>query len=104
MMARQEAGLHKRKLAQGLYSLRTQKWELENNSKQPTINRRSDSLKKSQLTLFHGVDEGGNGVNEDDVEWEPIKVIKGPCDSDTPVMGYGGGGWFTPPSGQFMIK
>jgi hypothetical protein len=41
---------------------------LENNSRQPTNlteKRESDSLNKSQLTLFHGVDEGGVFVDED---------------------------------------
>ncbi len=41
---------------------------MENNSRQPTNltkKRQSDSLNKSQLTLFHGVDEGGVVVDED---------------------------------------
>jgi hypothetical protein len=44
---------------------------LENNSRQPTNlteNRQSDSLNQSQLTLFHGVYEGGVVVDEDDDE------------------------------------
>jgi hypothetical protein len=43
--------------------------ELENNSRQPeyfTKKRQSDNLNNSQLTLSHGVDEGGVVVDEDD--------------------------------------
>jgi hypothetical protein len=42
---------------------------LENNSRQPenfTENRQSDSLDKRQVTLSHGVDEGGVVVEDDD--------------------------------------
>jgi hypothetical protein len=45
-------------------------------------NKMSDSLKKSQFTLSRGVDEGGV-VDEDDDWWEPIKLVTGPCDSDS---------------------
>ncbi len=38
---------------------------------------------KSQLTLTHGVDEGGVVVDEDDDEWEPIKLLTCPCDSNS---------------------
>jgi hypothetical protein len=44
---------------------------LENNSWQPrnlSKNRQNDSPNKSQLTLFHGVDEGGVVVDEGDFE------------------------------------
>ncbi len=56
LVARRKAGPHKRRLTQGLHSLKTLKWELEDNSRQPEnlinliINRQSGSLNKSQLT------------------------------------------------------
>jgi hypothetical protein len=60
--------------------------ELENNSRQPeylTEQRQSDSLNKSLLTLSHGVDEGGGIVDEDDDGREPIKLVTGPCNSNS---------------------
>jgi hypothetical protein len=45
--------------------------------------RQGDSLNKSQFTLSHGVDEGGIVAAADDDEWEPIKLVTGPWDSDS---------------------
>jgi hypothetical protein len=58
---------------------------LANNSGQPESLvdiKQSDSPNKGQLNLSHGVDEEGGVVDEED-EKEPIKLITGPCDSDS---------------------
>ncbi len=84
--ASREAGLCERRPNSRLQSQMMLKWELENNSWQSRSLTKTGWVRaKTRVNLLFlvGSGEWRVVVDEDDDEWEPIKLILGPCDSDS---------------------